>query len=238
MPYDILSDNLMNDDTPSRGRRPKVKSNNNKNNNDGFKFKPFYLHLAVIVILLGTLFFFFMSDFSFDFTDDKKGDVTISGDLIKFDQFYAGDLELYSAKFTIETETGTFDDISKNIEIQGFDGEIKFDEKNSSILITGIANKIKYGKNDIKVNGGYFELVSVKKTTFQMYFNNISLNYNKGNIKLDDTFNFEFDNTTIDFEKFNLSLTYDGSFLISGKPGSFDLNSPKQNLAISYDKEE
>ncbi len=236
MPYDILSDDLTSDDDSSPRKRPRVKANNKKSN-DGITIKPFYIHLAIIVILLIVLFFFFMSDFSFNFTDEKKGDVTLSGDLVKFDEFYTGDLLLYSAKFTIETETGTFDDVSKNIEIIGFDGEIEFDEKNTSIIITGVADKIKYGNNDIKINNKTFELVSIKKTTFQMYFDNITLNYNKGNIKLDDTFNFEFDNTTIDFEDFNLSLTYDGSFLISGKPKAFDLNSPKQNLAISYDND-
>lgn len=239
MPYDILSNDLTSDDDTSSKRRPKIKSNtnNSRNNNNGFKFRPFYIHLAIIIILLVVIFFFFMSDFSFDFSKKKEGQVTLSGDLVKFEELYNGNLELYSAKFTIETETGTFDDVSKNIEIVDFNGRIKFDEKNLSIIMSGTSSQIKYGRNDIKVNGRPFELVSSRKTTFNMYFDNLSLNYNNGNIKLDDTFSFDFDNTTIDFNDFNLSLTYDGSFLISGKPTSFDLNSPKQNLAISYNNE-
>jgi len=232
MAYDILSDDVFdpNDKQPRRRRK-------NRNNNDTFlsKIQPFYVHLIVILLLIIGLLFFFISDISFDFDEFESGQLTLLGDLSNFSKNYVGDLNLYSAKFSIESNSGKFDGESQNLKIENFTGEIY--QSNNSMYIKGNASTINYGNNVINLKGDEFKMISKGKTQIDLNFDTVKFLFVEGKAKLDSSLSYDFDNSYIYLTNFNSTMTYDGTFSFSGTPETFNITSPKQHILILYTNE-
>ena len=223
MSYDILSDDLFDEDKKVRPQNRRSK---------GPRIKPFYIHLGIVIIVLFLLFYFLLSDVSLDFGKKDEGTLTLIGQLESFNESYSGNLELYSSKFIIETSSGDFDEIAKDINIENFSGIIYY--HNTSIKVEGTAHKIKFGKNSLNINGDIFQLESTKKTEIDLLFDTLNLNFTSGTAKLDRTLTYDFKDSLITMYSTNLTMIYDGTFSFDGISKNFTINSPQSNLLITH----
>lgn len=230
MAYDIISDDVFD----SNEKPPRRKGRHRQKIQNLFaKIKPFYIHLTIIIILIVALFFFFMSDFSFDFDEPETGLITLLGSIDNFSENYTGTLEIYSARFTIETNAGTFAGASQDMVIENFTGKIFY--INDTIQFDGVAKQIIYGSNKLNMNSDKFELISKGKTKLNLEFEKIDFVFKDGKAKLDSSLSYDFDDSEVSVTNFNTTMTYDGTFSFTGKPNSLNIYSPKQNLKISLE---
>lgn len=231
MPYDILNNDLVDNgsDSQPKGRRRR----NQIAPPRPFFLKPIFIHLLLIIILIGFILIFIQKTYDIGLSSENLGgEVTIAGDLENFSKIYNGNISIYSAQFNLETISGTFDEVSKTVDIENFNGEIYLE--NNSIVLEGTGNKVTYGKNSIKLGGSNLKLISSKKTSLDLTFDSVDLTFEKGNLKLDKTFNYDFENTTLKLTNFNVTMSYDNTFTFFGVPQSFTINSPNDKLQISY----
>ena len=238
MAYNILSGDLFDEDDKKAHRRHK------KTNARGYKSKKkdsskprmraFHIHLALILIIIGLLLYFF-SDISESLTTSgDKGEFLIIAELEDFNYTYSGDLKLESKKFTIHSKTGIFDDKSGEILIKNYSGNIIL--KNKSIVFLGVGDTIEYKKNKISLDNSEFTLISSGKTAMNLFFHNLTLNIDSGTVKLDDSFNYKLRNSHIEIQNYDAIIIHDDSFIFSGKSGSFVITSPQNNLKILYER--
>lgn len=190
---------------------------------------PIYLHIFFLIIIVGILFFYFSDDFSFD-TSKEEDNVIFVGSMEDFEKKYSGNLEIYSGDFTLETSSGKFKDTSKTLDIENFSGDIGLDNK--SIVLKGVADRISFGSNEFNLGGSEFTLISNKKTTLSIFFEQTNMIFEKGRIKINDKLNYEFENASVDFNNYNSTLTYDGIFSFSGDINSFNLKT--KSIGIDY----
>ena len=235
MSYEILKDDVKHKSSSGGSKGDKKKKNFLK---DKLKIKPMYIHIIVIIIVLILLGIYIFNNFDFKFKDSKDGEelTTIVGKLKQFNETYRGNLNIYSSEFMLKTPSGKFNAESKDIAIKNFSGNIL--HKNHSIILDGIADKIEFGANQLNLDGGSFVLNSTKKTTMDLYFNNLNLNYEKGRIKLNDDLNYQFANSTIMLQNYNFSFSYDGTFSFQGKTGNFKLLTSNPHITISYENKD
>lgn len=234
MPYDVLSKDLLDDGTdslpPRQKRRIQAQSRAPPR---PFFLKPIFIHILLIIILLGFIAIFIQKTYDIGGpSQEVNGEVTLAGDLQNFSRDYNGNLSIYSSQFTLETSTGTFDDTSKDINIENFNGKIYL--TNTTMVLEGTGKKITYGKNTIKLTTEPFKLISPKKTSIDFEFTTLDLTFETGNLKLDKTFNYDFENSTLSFTNFNVTMTYDTTFTFFGVAQSFKINSPNDKLQIAF----
>ena len=226
MGYDVLSSDLFDDS--------KKKPSKKKKESAGFAIKPIYIHIGLIIIIILGLLYFFIGDIDFGGDSKKVGELKIVGDIKSFNETYLGDLNLYSASFILETGSGIFEESSKDVLIENFNGRILYD--NNSIVLSGNCDSIEYGKNKLTIKSGNFTLTSKKKTRINIFMDNLTLDFIEGNLKLDDMLSHDFEDSIVDFKNFNLTMTYDGTFTFLGYTDSFVVISPDNGLKISYEK--
>lgn len=202
------------------------------------RFNPVIFHLLVILLIIYGIYYFFSSDFEIDMgTPDENGQILLVGELEDFYQEYNGNLKIKTGEFILETQTSKIEEKSKEFEIKNFKGS--FFLENDELIFYGTAGVIKYDKNELKLAPQEkFELKTLDKTSFELYFNNLTLYFNEGRVKIDDTLNYEFRNSTIQLGDSNLTISYDGKFSFAGTSKKFDLTSPKQNLKIIFESEQ
>jgi hypothetical protein len=237
MSYEILSDDIKHKSSSksyggsSGGGSKKKKPSSLK---DKFKFNPMYIHLAVIIIIIILLGIYVYNNFDFKFKDSKKENeiTTIVGKLYEFNEGYNKSLIIESSKFQLTTPNGKFNGKSEEFQISNFSGQIVL--QNKSIIFVGIADQIIFGNNELNLNGNRFILNSTEKTSTNLYFNHLSLNYETGRIKLNDNLNYEFTNSSIMLDNYNFSFNYDGTFSFQGEVNNFKLITTNPDLAISY----
>lgn len=235
MGYDILTDDLYEENS----EKPKPKKHRGEKKMSGKKIElsinPFYIHLSIIIVVLLILFLFFMGDFSFDLgEEDKKGHVSIVGDLSSLYKNYSGNIELFASEFILETRTGKFTEGGKDFDIENFNGSISYENK--SVVFEGIADKIIFGNSNLNLQGENFSLHATKKTRVTLYFDSLNLGFKEGNIKLDSSLNYDFIDSNINISGMNTTITYDGSFTFVGKPDYLVLNAPKDYLQIKFER--
>lgn len=228
MSYEILNDDLYeesnNDDKKKKPNSKKLLP---------FTINPLYIHGAVIfLILLGILVYLGLSISSPAESQDKT--ITVIGELDSFNKSFLGDMKLYSQEFTIETSTSLLEEKAKEITISNFNGSIFLE--NESIYFKGTAQSISYGKNNLKLQGETFQLISKKNTQISFLIPKVSLDFSQARIMLDDVLNYEFEEGNLVMENFNSTMDYDGVFSFYGKADQFKLNASKDSLLISYNK--
>lgn len=230
MGYEILSDDLLDSGNQAPGPQP-----NGKIKRFLKKINPFHLNILFIIIILGGIGYYLISDFDFDFNfgTNETGIITLSGKFDKFSKEYSGNLTLYSGKFSIETETGKFDGEKQTITLENFSGYIN--QTNNSLTFIGTANKIKFGRNEINTNDGNLKLTSSGKTQTDLFLENIYFKKLQGNVKLDSTLNYGFESSSINLTNFQTTMTFDGSYTFVGKAETFEISSIENNLKIIYD---
>lgn len=207
-----------------------------KKNGATMNINPLYIHIIIVIIIIIGLFYFFTSDINFGSDNNiEKGEVTLVGDIgDDFRKSYEGDLLIMSSKINFESENTKIEESNKDFFLKNFKGE--FYLENKSIKFDGTADKVVYGKNEIKFgNDNKIKISSSEKTTIELYYDSFDLNFVEGRIKLDDALNYEFTNSSINLENYNFSLTYDGTFSFSGIAKKFSLISSLSNLNIVYD---
>ncbi len=238
MAYDVLSDDLFdNDDKKSHKKHRKRNTKeyeHKKTESSKPQIRAFHIHLALILITIGLLLYFF-SDISESFTSsDDEGEFLIIAKLEDFNHTYSGDLKLESKKFTIHSRNGIFDDKSGEILIKNYSGEIILENK--SIVFMGVGDTIEYKRNKISLDSSEFTLTSSRKTIMSLFFHNLTLNISSGTARLDDFLNYKLSNSEIALQNYNATIVHDGSFTFSGQTDNFVITSPQSNLRISYEK--
>jgi len=229
MGYEILRDDLgknKSEPKPSKKKMKKIPQI--------AKVNPVYIHIALIIVIIGLLFLYFLDDVSFDYqTSQQQEVITLIGSLNEFNESYSGDILVVADNFKLETPTGEFDVVSAEIEIEDFNGSVYLNE-NLSIVLDGTSKKIEYGKNKINLNGQKFKFTSGKKVSMNLFFDKLNLDFNDGRIKIDESFNYDFENTNISVSGFNSSLKFDGTFLFAGPTNELNLLSKSPKLSIKY----
>lgn len=238
MGYEILSSDIL-DDGEDIKKKPRVKrqnrtSQNNEDTSNSSWFKPIYLHIAIILIILAVAVYFLMTTFSSNSDMDSNEVLTLIGNVDNFKYNFSNNFTITSQQFTIESKNGNFDDLSKEINIENFKGSSQV--INKSIIFIGTAKSISYGKNKINLDNSEFKLISNKKTQFNVVLNNITLQMSDSIAKLDGVLNYEFENSSIQVNNFNSTIVYDGVFSFSGLVDEFLINSPENHLEIKYKK--
>lgn len=223
-----MSDELY-DKSESSKKKDSKKGSKNK-----IQINPIYIHIGLILLIILLLFYFF-SDFSFNFSnnDEKIQIITLVGNLKQFNKTYSGDLDIYSKQFILQTTNAKYNENSKDIKIKGFNGTIALSD-NMSLILKGVAEKIEYGKNNIEIKGTKFEFESFKKTSINLLFKELNLNFEDGRIKVGEDLNYEFENSSINLNNYNATLSYDGMFSFSGPLETFNLKNLNNNIQISY----
>ena len=103
MAYDILNDELFDNDDKRGAKKENIKRKTKRyvyKHTDSSKpqIRAFHIHLALILIAIGLLLYFF-SDISESFTNlDDEGEFLIIAKLEDFNYTYSGDLKLESKK--------------------------------------------------------------------------------------------------------------------------------------------
>lgn len=226
MSYKILKDDL------------KDKSSNTKTKKKSKKNKLMYLHIFLVILFFIFIFFYFsnfddIKDFEFDFFKTKKQNVILIGKIENFTQNFVGDLTIFSTQFKLYTNSGKFFSKHEYINITNFKGKIK--EINSSILIFGQAEKIKFGKNNLNLNNENFKLILEKKTIFDMFFKNINLKIIDGRIKIKNNLNFAYNLSQIYCKNFNATLSYNlNVYSFFGNLEELNFKTQNPNLSINY----
>jgi hypothetical protein len=238
MGYDILSDDLF-DESDSKKATKKSKKDS-KSGGGGKKFPPFSLspmviHIALIVILLLVILFLLFSNFSFDMGGEEKKEkdsLTFLGKLSGLTENYSGDLSLSSSEFVLNTPNARFKETKKEVSIESFNGTIGFE--NESIVFKGEAEIIEFGSNTFRLEGDSFELLSKGKTTLNLFFENITLDFSDGTFLINDHLRHEFSESKATLENYNFSLSYDGTFSISGTAEHAEISSPEEQVSVTY----
>lgn len=229
MAYDILSDDVLDDSSNKRSS----KRNRSRNNNNGGGIPPLLIHFLIILVIVAIIFGIFFAFFNGNEEKEHSGKVTFIGDLEEFNETYQGDLQILATEFVLNTQNGIFEDKSKEIHIKKFSGNIYFEDK--SLNFEGVSESVKYGNNLIKIGNNKFNLTTSKKSNIKLFFDEINLTFNSGSVKLDNTLNFKFENSSVNVKKFNMTLSYDGTFSLSGNNELFTLSAPNEKLKITYD---
>jgi hypothetical protein len=194
-----------------------------------FSIGPLAIHLSLLA-LLGILIVLF---FYFDFSSEKETNVVLISNFQSFEEYVEVDeLEVYSGIFTIQTDSGAFDNENKDILISNFKGTIK--EENESIIIQGKADNISFSKNIILLSGKEFSLVSKEKTAFNFIQDSVFWNLYDGRFKFTDQLNVNYENATFSAKQVNFSASYDGTFSFNGFAKEFSLVDSSSNLSINY----
>lgn len=235
MGYEVLNEEMYENSSSSPSKRRKTHTSVSSDDESKKKgLNPIYLHVTIIILIVLGLFFYFSEEISFDFKNEpKQTTVALIGTLDNFTyNLNLKDLSLYSAEFTLEAQDSIFNGQRADFSIVNFSGVIYL--SNDSIILEGTAQKLKYDGNQFQLKGKPFKLVSNKKTNTNLYFDNISLNFIEGRIKLDENLNYEFKNSSITLKNYNTSISYDGTFSFTGHSKEFSLIAPEQHLNLIY----
>jgi len=229
MGYEILKDDLGELKSSKKSKTNKVAKLKGI-----FNVNPMYIHIALILIIICLLFLYFVKDLQIGVDDIKKQEmITLIGDLEEFNQNYSGNLKIETNNFKLETPSGEFDGLEVVMNIENFSGLLYLDS-NNTIRLDGIAKRIQYGKNKINLDGSNFKFSSNKKITMDLYFNNISLDFNTGKVKVGEGFNYDFEKSNIKLSDFNNTFSYDGTFLFTGYANKLVLESQNPKFIINY----
>lgn len=230
MSYEILRDDL-GDEKSNHKKKERIKMGNEKN---VITIKPMYIHIALILIIIGLLAMYFLKDVDFGSeTLSKKELVTLIGDLKKFDENYSGNITASLSDFQLIIPTGKLDVKSSDLKISDFNGRI-YELNDTVIVLEGVADEITYGSNEISLKGQTFKIMSTKKTKLDLEFETLFLEFETGRVKVDENFNYDFSNTNVTLSNSTMSFNFDGTYLLSGFTDSFVLNSNSPNLNIAY----
>lgn len=236
MGYEILADDLFDDNKKKKPKKDKTSSKSEKGSKK-IDINPLYIHIGIILVILLLLFFLFSDSINFTFkTDDKKDIIVLVGDLNSFNKNYSGDLEIYVSNSELRTVNSVLELKSTDLEIKNFQGNVYLD-KNKSIILDGNADKIIYGKNILNLENSKFQLTSYDKTNAKLYFDILDLDFKEGMIKLNEKLNYEFLNSSISLKNYNMSFNYDGTFTFSGESSEFTLDTKNPNLIVTYKNE-
>jgi len=235
MGYKILSNDLFNDNKPAkkapRRRRRTVPTPQPQR---GINVKPIHIHLVLISIVILVLLFYFVKGLDFGSDNANQETILLIGTLDEFNETFKGDIKIFSTDFTLKTKSGQFNSNSKDVTLTNFSGNILL--QNNTIYFIGIAQKAEYGQNTLNIDNQYFELASTKKTNIELFYDNLSLSFTEGRIKVNDELNFEFKNTTINLNNFNTTFSFDGIFSFTGVADNFILESTSPKLKINYNR--
>ena len=129
MPYEILSDDVL-DNNPSPPKRQRRKNKNNSQEGGGrINIKPFLIHILILLAFFGLIYFFFFSNFFSSEDVDKKEIFEIVGHVDEFTKIYSGDLTISGSIFNLDTSYGNFTQGSKEFIIENFNGTLNFKNK-------------------------------------------------------------------------------------------------------------
>ena len=127
MGYEILSDELFQEDDGGRKKRPRpVLDDGPVNRRSNKKFQestqsniPFAIHIILVIVFLVIVGYLLLTFFDSDKKEDRN-ELNILGGLSSFEYNYQGDLKIKANKFEIESSTGKFNDVNKDIDISNF----------------------------------------------------------------------------------------------------------------------
>lgn len=210
----------------------KVK-NQDKKSLFGSGIPPLVIHISILLLLILIIYFFFISDFSSD--EEENNSLVLIGDVVNFSKEYSGDVEIYTAYYSLKTRNGEFDGENSDFTLNNFSGVIYV--YNESIVFDGTSPQVSFGKNKLNLKDEGFVLMSSGKTTFDVTLPFLNIEFNDGRIKFAEELNNDFKNSSISIVKYNASITYDGTFSFNGKAKSFDLINPNRDLRIQYNIE-
>ena len=234
MGYKILNDDIYDDSTPTRRAAPATprRAPARRVAQSGIVIQPLHIHLFIISMLVLALLIYFITGLDFN-NNEKSESILLIGILDNFNESFIGDIKISSTDFVLKTKGGTFSSSSNDVVLSNFTGNIML--LNESIVFSGKSEKVEYGKNVINIDYQYFELISLKKTDIELFYDQLNLTFKEGRIKVDDKLNFEFKNSTIVLNDFNSTFSFDGIFSFTGVAKSFILNSLHPNLDLSYE---
>jgi hypothetical protein len=195
---------------------------------------PLVIHISILLLLVLIIYFFFISDFSIA-EDEEISSLVLIGDVVNFSKDYSGNMEIYSAYYSLKTRNGEFDGENIDMSISNFSGIIYV--VNESLVFEGTSPEVRFGKNKLNLRNEQFSLKSTGKTTFDVDLEYLNLKFNEGRIKFAEELNNDFKNSSISIKKYNTTITYDGTFSFNGGAESFDLTNPDRNLRILYNIE-
>lgn len=231
--YSISADDFY-DDGKKKKKKKAAKSTTKASSSNGLKIKPFYIHLGLIVLLILFLIFYFMNDLSFEMNSEEKDEIILIGDMSAMNLHYAGDLVIDSSDYVLETANSKFDGKSGDVEVYGFDGQIRL--FNETMIFEGVAQKVVFKNNELKLAGGVFYLDSKKKTSVDLFFENVVLRFDEGIVKVNSDLNMNFEDTSIKLSGFNTTMNYDGKFVFNGFCDNFTMMRQNPNIEIVYRK--
>lgn len=228
MPYDILSDDVVDkdDNQPRRGGGKDHKI---------ITISPLMVHILLIILLgiivLVLYFVLFSGPGNSDIETEEQ--ITLIGDLSSFNKTYSGDLSFSSGSFTLETDNSILQESSQNVKVENFNGSIYL--FNKSIYFVGSANQISFNKNTINLEGDPFQIISPRRTNIDVFLDEAHFEFEEGRVKVDNGLNLEFKEGYVGLDDYNVSIAYDGVFSMSGTANTFNLSAPNQKLEITYD---
>lgn len=232
MAYEILNNDLFEDSDKRDKRKDKMPKLRDEPDSDPSKI-PIAIHIILIVVVLIVIGYFVITFFDGDNMSADK-ELKILGGIDSFEYNYVGNLKLKANKFEIESVSGKFSDVNKEILIANFTGMISL--MNKTIIVKGNSNGINYGGNSLNLKGEEFTLTSQNKVEFSMFFDNLSLSMSDAEIRLADTLSYRFKEADIELFGFNSTIIYDGTFSIEGYPNEFGIVSPTDGIYIAYVK--
>ncbi len=231
MPYEILSEDVLDNNSPPKKNRRRTQ--NNSRGGGRINIKPFMIHILILLVFFGLIYFFFFSNFFSTEEIEKKETFEIIGHIDEFNKSYSGDIQISASIFDLETNYGNFKQGSKNFNIESFNGTLDF--RNKTLILEGTANQILHGENIINLNNVPFKLTINKRFQTSLYFSQYKQELRKGTFIFNNELEYEFNNAEISVENFNMTMVFDGKFTIFGTGDSFALDTDKNNLKIIYE---
>jgi hypothetical protein len=223
--YEILSDDLYDRDRrrefvgPRRFRRRIPRA--------------FYIHLFLALLFILIIILIFTSDINFNLGGDSRN-LDITGELRNFNEYIEGDVKIYSKNFMLETTSGSFDFIDKDIVIENFTGNISYNRNLDIIEIRGKANKFEFENNVINLNSDEFYLNSSEKISIDFNLDSLNLEFVRGRAKFSNDFTFDLFNSSVELGAGNITLSFDGLFSILVVPKNFTIINEDKNLRLDY----
>lgn len=197
------------------------------------KLNPILIHIGFLLLLLVIIGIVFFADFSFFDDEPQQPKLTLVGNQENFSIPYSGDVVVETSEFSLKTNSGKFDGNSQEFRIANYSGDISL--VGTSIIFSGDADNISFGKNEISLSGSSFSLNSSKRTKVSFYLDELDMNFNDGVVKFADRLTYDFENASVLLNGANTTMTYDGVFSFKGYVESFSVNTTN-NVKISYVK--
>ena len=208
-------------------------SSSSRTGSSKLNYKAIAVHIGILLIFLLVLYIFFGDFKPFGTNSEEEKTVVLVGELNNLSLYYKGNLSISSNDFSLKSSQYSINDGSHDIHITNFDGYIFYE--NESIVLRGNGSNIEYDKNAFSLDSSGLELVSEGKTSLDLHYDDLSLFFDEGIIKLDKVLTYEFENFEVNLHNYTFTMSYDRKFSFSGTVQSFELVSFDNGLKIMYD---